>query len=159
MISYLFMLLEFFIFIFLAGFFSCTETAITAITKAEYNKIKKSIKRKDKFLVHLIDEKEKIVSSTLIATNFLNMLISSITTAFTVETLGIFYLPITTGLATIFIIIFAEIIPKTLATHYAFSITKKKCFPFISFISIKLSLGSFFFFFFQRHSKVYKTFL
>ena len=128
MISYLFMLLEFFIFIFLAGFFSCTETAITAITKAEYNKIKKSIKRKDKFLVHLIDEKEKIVSSTLIATNFLNMLISSITTAFTVETLGIFYLPITTGLATIFIIIFAEIIPKTLATHYAFSITKKSAF-------------------------------
>ena len=43
-------MLEFLILLFLAGFFSCTETAITAITEAEYNKIKKGKGKKEKDL-------------------------------------------------------------------------------------------------------------
>jgi len=117
--------LEFLILLFLAGFFSCTETAITAITLAEYNKIKRGRKQEDKRIAYLIDKKEAIVSSTLIATNFINILTSSIITVFTVETIGSIYLPIATIITTVFIIIFAEIIPKTLATHYAMNIIKK----------------------------------
>jgi CBS domain protein len=117
--------LEFLVLLFLAGFFSCTETAITAITEAEYNKIKKVRKRKEKRITYLIDKKDKIVSTTLIATNFINILISSIVTVFTIETIGIMYLPLTTTITTISIIIFAEIIPKILATHYSMSIIKK----------------------------------
>ena len=117
--------LEFLILLFLAGFFSCTETAITAITLAEYNKIKRGRKQEDKRIAYLIDKKEAIVSSTLVATNFINILTSSIITVFTVETIGSMYLPIATIITTVFIIIFAEIIPKTLATHYAMNIIKK----------------------------------
>ncbi|MGP1439665.1 MAG: hemolysin family protein [Treponema sp.] len=117
--------LEFLILVFLAGFFSCTETAITAITEAEYNKIKKVKREKEKRITYLIDKKEKIISTTLIATNFINILTSSIITVFTIKTLGATYLPLTTVITTISIIIFAEIIPKTLATHYAMNIIKK----------------------------------
>lgn len=117
--------LEFLILLFLAGFFSCTETAITAITLAEYNKTKRGRKQEDKRIAYLIDRKEAIVSTTLVATNFINILTSSIITVFTVETIGVAYLPIATIITTVFIIIFAEIIPKTLATHYAMNIIKK----------------------------------
>ena len=121
-------IVELIILLFLAGFFSCTETAITAITYTEYSKIKKVPKRKERRITYLIDKKDKIVSTTLIATNFINMLISSIVTVFTIETVGVVYLPLTTIIATIFIIIFAEIIPKTLATHYSMAIIKKSSF-------------------------------
>lgn len=124
-------ILEFFFFLFLAGFFSCTETAITAITDVEYNKIKRGRGKKEKRITYLIEKKDKIVSTTLIATNFINILISSIITVFTIETIGLKYLPITTLITTIFIIIFAEIIPKTLATHYAMNIIKKSSIPLI----------------------------
>ena len=56
---------------------------------------------------------------------FINILISAIITVFTVEKIGAVYLPIATIITTIFIIIFAEIIPKILATHYAMNIIKK----------------------------------
>ena len=118
-------MLEFLILLFLAGFFSCTETAKTAITEAEYNKIKKGKGKKEKRIAYLIGKKEAIVSTTLIATNFINILLSSIVTVFTVEKIGAVYLPLTTVVTTISIIIFAEIIPKTLATHYAMKIIKK----------------------------------
>lgn len=118
-------IIEFLILIFLAGFFSCTETAITAITEIEYNKIKRGRSKKEKRIAYLIERKEAIVFTTLIATNFINILISAIITVFTVEKIGAVYLPIATIITTIFIIIFAEIIPKILATHYAMNIIKK----------------------------------
>ena len=118
-------IIEFLILLFLAGFFSCTETAITAITDIEYNKIKRGRSKKEKRIAYLIERKEAIVSTTLIATNFINILISAIITVFTVEKIGAVYLPIATVITTVFIIIFAEIIPKTLATHYAINIIKR----------------------------------
>ena len=119
-----FLLLEFILLLFLAAFFSCEETAITAISEIEYRRIKKNERKREKMIANLIEKREQIVSTTLIATNFFNMLISSIVTIFTVDTIGAFYLPITTSITTIFIIIFAEILPKTLATHSPLAIIK-----------------------------------
>ena len=145
----LFLVAEFLILLFLAGFFSCEETAITAISDIEYRRIKKSEKRREKMIASLIEKKEKIVSSTLIATNFLNMLISSIVTVFTVEIVGSIYLPITTGITTIFIIIFAEILPKTLATHSPLAVIKAT--HFLLYISYIISSPFVLFFsFFSR---------
>ena len=156
-------IVELIILLFLAGFFSCTETAITAITYTEYSKIKKIPKRKERRITYLIDKKDKIVSTTLIATNFINMLISSIVTVFTIETVGVVYLPLTTIIATIFIIIFAEIIPKTLATHYSMAIIKKSSFflmlcytvsyPIVLFFSYLSKFVVFFISLFNRDAK------
>lgn len=135
MFNILFWICEFFFLIFLAAVFSCEETAITAISEIECRKVKKSKRRRDKIIANMIDKKEKIVSSTLIATNFLHMLISSLMTVFTVEMIGASYLPLTTGILTIFIIIFAEILPKTLATHSSLAIIKAThFFLYISYI-------------------------
>ncbi len=119
------LLLEFFLLLFFAAFFSSAETAITAISDSEYRTYKKSRKKRDRTITYLIEQKEKIVSSTLIMTNFLHMLLSSIVTVFTLEVLGSFYIPHATACTTVLIIIFAEIIPKTLATHFSLSIIKK----------------------------------
>ena len=127
-LNIVFLFFEFLLLVFLAGFASAEETAITTITDAQYVKTKKGKNKKDKRITFLIEKKEKIVSCTLIATNFFNMLLSSIVTIFTIEVIGILYLPLTTAITAIFIIIFAEIIPKTIATHNAMAIIKKTSF-------------------------------
>lgn len=148
-INILFLVSEFLIFLFLAAFFSCEETAITAISEIEYRRVKKGERRREKIIANLIEKKDKIVSATLIATNFLNMLISSIVTVFTVEVVGAIYLPITTAITTIFIIIFAEILPKTIATQSPFAIIKAT--HFILYILYIISFPFVFFFsFFSR---------
>ena len=113
-LNIVFLFFEFFLLVFLAGFASAEETAITAITDTQYIKTKKGKNKKDRRTTFLIEKKEKIVFCTLIATNFFNMLLSSIVTVFTIEVIGILYLPLTTSITAIFIIIFAEIIPKTI---------------------------------------------
>lgn len=140
------MLVEFVGLLVLAAFFSSAETAITAIDNYECNALKKSRKKNDKRVSFLIKEKEKIVSTTLIATNFFNMLLSSVVTVFTIEIIGIWYLPVTTAVTTVVIIVFAEIIPKTLSTYYALAIVRKTsillylvyiiCYPFVFIFSL-----------------------
>lgn len=140
------MLVEFVGLLVLAAFFSSAETAITAIDNYECNALKKSRKKNDKRVSFLIKEKEKIVSTTLVATNFFNMLLSSVVTVFTIEIIGIWYLPVTTAVTTVVIIVFAEIIPKTLSTYYALAIVRKTsillylvyiiCYPFVFIFSL-----------------------
>lgn len=116
-------IVEFIFLLFCAAFFSCTETAITAINEIQYNKIKKN-KTKNNLIIFLIEKKDEIVSATLIGTNFINTLSSSLITAFVINKYNQTYLPIFTAITTILIIIFAEILPKAIATYKALEITK-----------------------------------
>lgn len=116
--------IEFFLLLLFAAFFSGTETAITAITRIQYKSIKKSKTRINKRLAYLIEKKDEVVSATLIGTNFVNTLSSSLITAFTLAQYCSKSLILATAVTTILIIIFAEIIPKALATKKPVQITK-----------------------------------
>lgn len=108
--------------IFVAAFFSCTETAITAITKTDKRKLSPE---KDKSTLHLISIKDQIVSATLIGTNLVNNIITSLVTAFTISTFTAKNATvISTAVITFLIIFFAEILPKSLATYKALKIIK-----------------------------------
>ncbi|PIE98030.1 MAG: hypothetical protein CR988_05245 [Treponema sp.] len=108
-----------------AGFFSCTETAITAITATEYRKLNQNPK-KNKLTIKLIQTKDKIVSTTLVGTNLMNNLLTSLVTAFTISHFK--NVPnakiISTAIIAFLVIFFAEILPKTFATARALEITK-----------------------------------
>ena len=112
-----------------AAFFSGTETAVTAITRSEYRNLKKSSRRNAQRLALLVEMKEKIVTTVLIGTNFVNTLNSGLITAFTLDVFGAQAVPAATAVITILIIILAEIFPKALATERAESIGKKAALP------------------------------
>jgi len=103
------MIIEFITLLFCAFFFSATETAITAITRTEYKTIKKSRTKKSRRLAFLIERKDEIVSATLIGTNFVNTLSSALITAFVIDMYGQQHIPAATAIATVLIIIFAEV--------------------------------------------------
>lgn len=119
--------------IFFASFFSCTETAITSISETEKRKLSPE---KDKLTLHLISARNNVVSSTLVGTNLINNLTTSLVTAYTIDN---FKNPnattISTIIITLLIILFAEILPKSFATFKALSIIKITT-PILQFVRI-----------------------
>lgn len=109
--------------LFLAAFFSCTETAITSINKTDERKLSPE---KNKTTLYLISIKDKIVASTLVGTNLVNNITTSIVTAFTIKHFSNIKNSkiISTIIVTFLIILFAEILPKSLATYKPLEIIK-----------------------------------
>ena len=126
------------ILILISGFLSGSETAITATSKARIiSKIKKGNKAA-KYVKKIIDNKDSVISSLLLSNNLVNILASSLATAFFYNLFGITGIFYATLLMTILLVIFAEVLPKTYAinkpTRTALMIS-----PIIYFLNILLS--------------------
>ena len=103
--------------ILLSGFLSGSETAITATSKARIiYKIKKGSKRAH-LLKKIIDNKESAISTLLLSNNLVNVLASSLATAFFVNLFGVTGIFYATLLMTFLLVIFAEVLPKTYAIN------------------------------------------
>ena len=101
----------------LSGFLSGSETAITATSKARiiYQK-KKGIKRAG-YVLKLLDKKDNVISTLLLSNNLVNILASSLATAFFYDVFGVEGIFYATLLMTVVIVIFAEVLPKTYALN------------------------------------------
>ena len=109
----LFLLLIIIFLILLSGFLSGSETAITAASKARViSKIKKGSKSAN-YLIKIIDKKETVISSLLLSNNLVNILASSLATAFFYNLFGITGIFYATLLMTFLLVLFAEVLPKT----------------------------------------------
>ena len=103
--------------ILVSGFLSGSETAITATSKARINsKIKKG-SQKAKYVKKIIDNKNSIISSLLLSNNLVNILASSLATAFFYDLFGVTGIFYATLLMTLLLVIFAEVLPKTYAIN------------------------------------------
>jgi len=103
--------------ILLSGFLSGSETAITATSKARIiSKLKKGAKRAD-YVKRIIDNKDKVISSLLLSNNLVNILASSLATAFFYDLFGVTGIFYATLLMTFLLVIFAEVLPKTYAIN------------------------------------------
>lgn len=117
--------------IFCAAFFSCTETAITAVTQTEKHGL---IPEKHAATIHLLSIRDEIVSATLVGTNLVNNITTSLVTAFTLNNFSNKNATkISTIIITVLIIFFAEILPKSLATQKALPIVKT-CTPILQVV-------------------------
>ena len=112
-LSNLLLLIIIILLILLSGFLSGSETAITATSKARIiSKIKKGSKNA-KYVKQIIDHKDSIISSLLLSNNLVNILASSLATAFFYNLFGITGIIYSTILMTFLLVIFAEVLPKT----------------------------------------------
>ena len=146
----LFLLLIIIFLILLSGFLSGSETAITAASKARViSKIKKGSKSAN-YLIKIIDKKETVISSLLLSNNLVNILASSLATAFFYDLFGITGIFYATLLMTFLLVLFAEVLPKTYSinkpTRTAIIISpiiyylNKTLFPFVFFINSIVNL-------------------
>ena len=87
--SIILLIILLFVLILLSGFFSGSETALTATSKPRILlKFKKGNKRA-KFVLKILDNIENVISALLISNNLVNILASSLATAILYEIFGV----------------------------------------------------------------------
>lgn len=101
-----------------SGFFSGSETAVTAVNRYRLHylaTIKKTPNAKT--LLAMLAKPQKLLGMILIANTFLNILVSSLATEMTITLLGPEYVLATTVVLTLVVLIFAEVLPKSVAAQ------------------------------------------
>lgn len=101
--------------IFMSGFFSGSETALTAVSRARMHSLEKAGNARAAVVAHLIDIQEKLIGSLLLSNNLVNILASALATSVFISLfgdLGVIYATI--GM-TVLVVIFAEVLPKSWA--------------------------------------------
>ncbi len=112
-----FLLLLLIILVVLSGFLSGSETAITATSKARILYKKKKGSKRAAYVLELLDKKDNVISTLLLSNNLVNILASSLATAFFYDIFGVEGIFYATLLMTVVIVIFAEVLPKTYAIN------------------------------------------
>ena len=127
-LSDILLLLLIILLIILSGFLSGSETAITAVSKPRIISKLNQGSKKAAYVKKIIDSKQNVISALLLSNNLVNILASSLATAFLYEIFGVTGILYATLLMTALLVIFAEVLPKTYAinrpTHTALTISQ-----------------------------------
>jgi Mg2+/Co2+ transporter CorB len=98
-----------------SAFFAGSETALTAVSRGKMHQLEKDGSRAAANVNALVTDREKLIGSLLLGNTFVNILASSIATWLLETTLGPRAVAVATVLMTIVILVFGEVLPKTLA--------------------------------------------
>lgn len=134
----------------LSAFFSSAETALSTVNRVRLKTLADEGKTAAANVLKILDHYSKMLSTILIGNNIVNLTASSLTTILATKTFGSYAVGIATGVLTLTILLFGEIIPKNTAMLYAEKISMTysgiilalmKLFTPIVFIVDKLSIG------------------
>lgn len=103
----------------LSAFFSSAETAMTTFNRMRLRILVEEGNKKAIVLDKVLKDSRKMLNSVLIGNNIVNISASSIATILTQRIFNDWFISIGVGIVTVMIIIFGEIIPKTVATMHA----------------------------------------
>lgn len=115
--------------ILLSGFFSSAETALFSISKVKARHLAKEKGQTNRLILKMKEDPHRLLSTILIGNNLVNVGASAIATAVTIELISNNAVGIATGVMTFLILIFGEIIPKSMATRNNIMIAKLVIFP------------------------------
>jgi Mg2+/Co2+ transporter CorB len=103
----------------LSGFFSGSETALTAASRARMHTLEKEGNLKARSVNALIEQSERFLGAILLGNNLVNILASSLATSLFIELFGASGVAYATLAMTALVVIFAEVLPKTYALSNA----------------------------------------
>ena len=107
-----------FVLLVLAFFFAGSETALTAASRARMLALERSGSRRAGIVNQLLEAREAMIGSILVGTNVVNTAAASLATAVLLAIFGDVGIVYATLAISIISIVFAEILPKTLAINY-----------------------------------------
>ena len=103
-----------------SGFFSGSETALTAASRARMFTLMKEGMKRAKLVLDLREKKEVLISTLLLGNTFVNIAAASLATLVGTRLAGDEYGPIYATIATtLLVLIFSEVLPKTVALHHS----------------------------------------
>ena len=103
----------------LSGFFSGSETALTAASRARIHHLARKGNKRAQAVSWLIDRREQLLGSILLGNNLVNILASALATSVLITIYGQPGVVYATAIMTVLVVIFAEILPKTYAIRHA----------------------------------------
>jgi Mg2+/Co2+ transporter CorB len=98
-----------------SAFFSLSETALTGVSRGRMHQLEKDGSRAARDVNRLIGDREQMIGAILLGNTFINILASSLATELLNARLGPRAVAVSTGLMTVIILVFAEVLPKTVA--------------------------------------------
>ena len=104
-----------------SGFFSGSETAVTAVSRARMQALISQGNKRALRVARLHEKMEKVIATVLLGNTFVNAATAALMTSFLSEEFGDHGpMPlVAAGVATAFLFIFAEVLPKTFAINNA----------------------------------------
>ncbi|MBF0199884.1 MAG: HlyC/CorC family transporter [Desulfamplus sp.] len=113
----------------LSGFFSSAETALFSISRAKALHLSKDGGSLNSLIYKMKNDSHKLLSTILIGNHFVNIGASSLATALAIDFFSSNAVGIATGVMTLLILIFGEVIPKSFAAHNNILVAKIAIFP------------------------------
>jgi Mg2+/Co2+ transporter CorB len=99
----------------LGAFFAGSETALTAVSRGRMHQLEKDGSRAARDVNRLVGQRERMVGALLLGNTFVNILASSLATIVLEHSFGHRAVLVATAIMTVLILIFVEVLPKTLA--------------------------------------------
>ncbi len=100
----------------MSAFFSGSETALTAASRARMHQLEKDGDPRASLVNKLIADRERLIGAILLGNNLVNILASALATSLFVSLIpGPLGVAIATGVMTVLVLVFAEVLPKTYA--------------------------------------------
>jgi Mg2+/Co2+ transporter CorB len=108
------LLITLFLLILASGFFAGSETALMAINRYRLRHMAKNGSRGARYAEKLLEHPDRLIGMILLGNIAVHSASTAIVTYITLELYGNAWIAVTTGIVTVFILIFGEIAPKTL---------------------------------------------
>ena len=103
----------------LSGFFSGSETAMTAVSDARMLGLEKDGNTRAKLVNKIRERKDRLIGALLLGNNLVNILATALTTSILTKLFGEAGVAYATLIMTLLVLIFAEVLPKTYALNNA----------------------------------------
>jgi CBS domain containing-hemolysin-like protein len=115
--------------LFLSGFFSSAETALFSISKTKARHLAKKNDRAFTLIKKMKDNPHGLLSTVLIGNNIVNVGAASLATSITIQFFPNYAVGLATGIMTFLILVFGEVLPKSVATRNNIMIAKAAIYP------------------------------
>ena len=108
-------ILAFMILLIFSAFFSASETSLSSINRVRMKTRAEDGDKKARKVLDLADDYDRTLSTILIGNNVVNLASASISTVLCTTLMGANGAVVATGVTTVLVLIFGEILPKSLA--------------------------------------------
>lgn len=100
----------------ISAVFSAAETALTGASRTRMHQLERDGDRAAGRVNRLISDQETMIGAVLLGNNLINILASAVTTEFLTRAIpGAWGVAAATGIMTVLVLVFSEVLPKTLA--------------------------------------------
>ena len=126
-----------------SSFFSLVETAFTSLSTIQIEALAEKRAKRVKLIKKILKHPEKFITTVLAGSNLANITISVVSTKITLQLFGDAFIGIMTGIITLAILIFGDVVPKNIALVHNGSIAVFTA-PIVNFFIIIFSPFVFF---------------